>query len=86
MHDRLFESQRRLRSKDLLSHAEALGLDVDRFATELEEHAFEERVRSDFLSGVRSGVNGTPTLFINGRRHNGPYDLKTLLSSLRAAL
>jgi protein-disulfide isomerase len=86
MHDRLFENQRRLPSKDLLSHAEALGLDVYRFATELEEHAFEERVRSDFQSGVRSGVNGTPTFFINGRRHNGPYDLKTLLSSLRAAL
>jgi protein-disulfide isomerase len=86
MHDRLFENQRRLRSKDLLGHAEALGLDVERFATELEQHAFEERVRSDFLSGVRSGVNGTPTFFINGRRHNGPYDLKTLLRSLRAAL
>ena len=86
MHDRLFENQGRLRTKDLLGHAEAIGLDVERFATELEAHAFEERVRSDFLSGVRSGVNGTPTFFINGRRHNGPYDLETLLSSLHAAL
>jgi len=41
-------------------------------------HTFRERVREDFMSGVRSGVNGTPTFFINGRRHDGPYDLEAL--------
>jgi protein-disulfide isomerase len=85
MHDRLFENQKRLRTTDLLTHAQALGLDVERIETELEEHAFEARVWDDFLSGVRSGVNGTPTFFINGIRHNGSYDLETLLGALRAA-
>ncbi|TMK78688.1 MAG: disulfide bond formation protein DsbA [Actinobacteria bacterium] len=83
MHDRLYENQKRLRTKDLLSHAEALGLDPDRIETELQEHVYEARVRNDFLSGIRSGVNGTPTFFINGIRHNGSYDLDTLLSALR---
>jgi protein-disulfide isomerase len=86
MHDRLYENQQRLEKNDLLVHARTLGLDVPRVETELEEHAYEPRIRNDFLSGVRSGVNGTPTFFINGLRHNGSYDLKTLLSALRAAL
>jgi protein-disulfide isomerase len=43
-------------------------------------------LRADFLSGVRSGVNGTPTFFINGVRHNGGYDLETLLEAVRAEL
>jgi protein-disulfide isomerase len=85
MHDRLYENQKRLGTKDLLSHAEALGLDLERIETELDEHAHEARVRSDFLSGIQSGVNGTPTFFVNGMRHNGSYDLKTLLDALRAA-
>jgi AhpC/TSA family len=59
-------------------------LDVERFAT-LEEHAFEEQVRSDFLSGVRSGVSGTPTFFISVRRHNGPLRPEDASHSLRAA-
>jgi protein-disulfide isomerase len=84
MHDRLYENQKRLRTKDLLTHAQALGLDVERIETELDQHAYEARVRDDFLSGVRSGVNGTPTFFINGVRHNGSYDLETLLTALRA--
>jgi protein-disulfide isomerase len=86
MHDRLFENQRRLDRSGLLSHARTLGLDVERIERELDEHAYEARVRNDFLSGIRSGVNGTPTFFINGRRHNGSYDLETLLGTLRAAL
>jgi predicted DsbA family dithiol-disulfide isomerase len=86
MHDRLYENQQRLRKKDLLSHAQTLGLDGGRIEAELEGHAYEPRVRNDFLSGVRSGVNGTPTFFINGMRHNGSYDLDTLLAALRAAV
>jgi protein-disulfide isomerase len=86
MHDRLYENQQRLHKEDLLSHAQILGLDVARIEADLDEHAYEARVRNDFLSGVRSGVNGTPTFFINGVRHNESYDLETLLRSLRAAL
>jgi protein-disulfide isomerase len=86
MHDRLYENQQRLEKDDLLAHARTLGLDVARIETEHEDPAYEPRIRNDVLSGVRSGVNGTPTFFINGLRHNGSYDLKTLLSALRAAL
>jgi protein-disulfide isomerase len=85
MHDRLYENQQRLGKKDLLSHAQTLGLDVGRIEAELDAHAYEARLRDDFLSGVRSGVNGTPTFFINGMRHNGSYDLDTLLAALRPA-
>jgi protein-disulfide isomerase len=85
MHDRLYENQRQLETKDLIGHARAVGLDVDRFQADLEEHAHEKRVQDDFMSGIRSGVNGTPTFFINGSRHDGSYDLKTLLAALRAA-
>jgi protein-disulfide isomerase len=85
MHDELFEHQDRLAPPDLLGHAEALGLDVDRFAEELESHAHEPRVREDFMSGIRSGVNGTPTFFINDVRHNGGYDLPSLLEAVRSA-
>jgi protein-disulfide isomerase len=86
MHDRLYENQRLLDTKDLIAHADALGLDVDRFQADLREHAYEKRVQDDFMSGIRSGVNGTPTFFINGRRHDGSYDLNTLLAALRAAV
>jgi protein-disulfide isomerase len=86
MHDLLFEHQDRLAARDLLSYASALGLDVARFAIELNTHTHAPRVREDFLSGVRSGVNGTPTFFVNGLRHNGGYDLESLLTALTAAL
>jgi protein-disulfide isomerase len=85
MHDLLFEHQDRLGIRDLLGYAAALGLDVSEFAGALESHVHAPRVREDFLSGVRSGVNGTPTFFVNGVRHNGGYDLRSLLAALAAA-
>jgi len=85
MHDRLYEHQDRLTTEDLFEHARVLGLDVERFRSDLDEHIYEPRVQADFLSGIRSGVNGTPTFFINGVRHNGGYDLKSLLGALRSA-
>lgn len=86
MHDRLYENQRRLGDRDLRSHAEAIGLDLERFDRELADGTHADRVRDDFMSGVRSGVNGTPTFFINGRRHDGPFDHDTLLGAMiRAA-
>ena len=53
--------------------------------TQAQRHAYAERVRAHFLSGVRSGVNGTPTFFINGVRHNGPWDEPSLLEALMSA-
>ena len=81
MHDLMFEN-RRLGPRDLLGYAAELGLDVDRFAQELRAHTHLPRVREDFMSGIRSGVNGTPTFFVDGVRHNGGYDLESLLEAL----
>jgi protein-disulfide isomerase len=68
MHDYLFAHQDSLEDSDLVEGAAAVG--------------YLPRVREDFLSGVRSGVNGTPTLFINGMRYDGPRDLDSLLAAI----
>jgi protein-disulfide isomerase len=83
MHDMLFAHQEALEPEDLVQYAAALGLDLHRFNSELATHVHAARVREDFMSGVRSGVNGTPTFFINGLRHNGSYDLATLLEAIK---
>jgi protein-disulfide isomerase len=85
MHDLLYENQKRLRDQDLHAYAEGLRLDLDRFDKELAEHVHADRVYEDFMSGVRSGVNGTPTFYINGARHDDSYDLDTLLAALERA-
>ena len=84
-HDRLFEHQNDLSAHALIGHARELRLSLDRFERALEQHAFEERVRSDFMSGVRSGVNGTPTFFINGIRHDDSYEYEVLLAAVKRA-
>jgi len=86
MHDYLYEHQDTLEDGDLLAHAEAVGLNVQQWVSEMEGQTHSERVRADFMSGVRSGVNGTPTFFINGQRHDGSYDVETLVAAIEAAL
>src|SRR5437764_4867600 len=86
MHDYLFEHQRALDDAHLLQYAVALNLDEERFKREMTEHVHTNRVHEDFLSGVRSGVNGTPTFFINGERHDDSYELETLLAAIEAAM
>ena len=85
MHDLLYENQQHLEDADLLAYAERIGLDVERFAKELTEHVHADRVHEDLMSGVRSGVNGTPTFYINGARHDDSYDLDTMLATLERA-
>jgi protein-disulfide isomerase len=85
MHDILYENQQRLDGPFLPGYAEALGLDLDRFGSDLAEHVYAPKIREDFMSGVRSGVNGTPTFFINGMRHDESWDFATLLTALRQA-
>jgi protein-disulfide isomerase len=85
MHDLLYENQGRLRDPDLRDYAERLALDVERFDKELAEHVHASRVREDFMSGVRSGVNGTPTFYINGARHDDSYDVETMVAALERA-
>ena len=86
MHDMLYENQDALEDEDLVRYARALHLDVPRFVKEMEAGTYTERVREDFRSGVRSGVNGTPTFFINGARHDGAYDLASLLAAIEEAV
>jgi protein-disulfide isomerase len=85
MHDLLYENQRHLETDDLIAYASRLGLDVPRFQRELADHVHAARVREDFMSGVRSGVNGTPTFYIDGERYEGSYDAEPLLDALKQA-
>jgi protein-disulfide isomerase len=86
MHDTLYENQRRLGDADLRSYAARLGLDLESFERDVAEHVHAPRVREDFMSGVRSGVNGTPTFYINGVRHDDSYELETLLAALEQSV
>ena len=85
MHDVLFEHQDMLDEANLLRFAAALGLDMERFARDFASPEVAAKIRADFLSGARSGVNGTPTFFVNGERYDGswaPQDFIAALSSL----
>jgi protein-disulfide isomerase len=84
MHDLLFEHQTALDEPHLLRYAATAGLDRERFHADLAAHTHADRVRRDFASGVRSGVNGTPTFFINGIRYDDAWDLASLEAALRA--
>jgi protein-disulfide isomerase len=86
MHDRLFENQSRLDLPSLVLFADDMGLDVARFRQEVEAGTHRERIAHDFHGGVRSGVNGTPTFFINGVRHDGGFEEADLLAAIRDAL
>jgi protein-disulfide isomerase len=85
MHDLLLDHQDALQGDDLLRYAEQLGLDVERFANDLRERTGAVRVADDVDSADLSGVSGTPTFFINGRRHYAAYDIATLSAAVRAA-
>ncbi len=85
MHDRLLEHQDRLTPADLYRHAADLGLDLERFSEDLRRRRFAPRVAQDVQSADASGVSGTPTFFVNGRRHQGVYDVQTLARSVKAA-
>src|SRR6266852_5531003 len=84
MHDFLYEHQATLGDHSVaLGYAKKLGLDTQRFEREIAQHVQEKRIKDDFMGGVRSGVNGTPTFYVNGVRHDGPAEAETLVESLR---
>jgi Na+/H+ antiporter NhaA len=85
LHDRLLDHQDQLSPSELVGHAEELGLDVERFTEYLRHHDGAGRVAEDVDSADLSGVSGTPTFFINGRRHYGAYDIDTLKNEVRLA-
>jgi protein-disulfide isomerase len=82
MHDLLFENQKALERDDLVGYARRLGLDVDRFERELDDHTHVEKIRADLREGMERGVVGTPAFFIDGRPHEGFYDADSLLDVL----
>ena len=85
MHDLLYGNQGTLDSWHLAQFAHELGLNTRRFVRELEEGSHRARVREDFLSGVKSGVNGTPAFFINSVRYDGSWDIEPLFAALKNA-
>jgi Na+/H+ antiporter NhaA len=85
MHGKLIDHQDALRPPDLNRYARELDLDIERFWNELRGRQHAERVGEDVATADASGVAGTPTFFINGRRHPGAYDLETLTAAVQAA-
>jgi protein-disulfide isomerase len=83
MHDMLFENQDRLSDRDLLYYAQRLRLDMQQFVQDFQSDVVAKKVREDFMSGARSGVNGTPTFFINERRYDGPSDYPYLAAAIQ---
>jgi protein-disulfide isomerase len=85
MHDQLLAHQGALTRRDVLDYAAGLGLDTERFARDLSAHAVDEKIFADVDSADLSGVSGTPTFFVNGKRHHGAYDIESLTSAVKAA-
>jgi protein-disulfide isomerase len=86
MHDGLYENQEMLGEPLLLELAKTLGLSAPGLSEALADEEYAPRVREDFLGGVRSGVNGTPTFFINGQRHDEPFELEFLAAAIEVRL
>jgi protein-disulfide isomerase len=86
MHDYLYEHQQDLDDNHLRQYASVLEMDVAVFDDEMAKHVHASRVREDFMSGIRSGVNGTPTFYINGIRYDESWDEKTLLAAIKQNL
>ena len=85
MHDAIYEQQKMLSPSYLVELAGRLGLDVARVEADLAAGRYRERIERDFMGGVRSGVNGTPTFFVNGRRFDESWDEETLAAALLRA-
>jgi protein-disulfide isomerase len=84
MHDLLFEQQTLLKPEIIPLWAEGIGLDLEKFGSDIKQGVVEERIKEDRHSGIRSGVNGTPTFFINGTRYDGSPDYASLLAALES--
>jgi protein-disulfide isomerase len=85
MHDLLLAHQEKLHIGDLLKYAEQVGLDPDRFHDDMMRRVSTDRISADLESADLSGVSGTPTFFVNGKRHYGAYDVHTLKEAIHTA-
>jgi protein-disulfide isomerase len=84
MHDVIFENQEALSWTDLFGYAQSIGLDVQSFEEDVQKKEIAEKVEADFESGIRSGVNGTPSFFINGEKYEGSWEATDLIGYLNA--
>ena len=85
MHDAIYENQASLSVEFLRELAEGMGLSGQALIKSLKSQEYAEKVRADFMGGVRSGVNGTPTFFINGHRHDAPFDYEDLVAGIEGS-
>lgn len=85
MHDLLYANQNALDEESLLRYAQQLGLDMQRFQHALRTDEYAGKIRSDMESGLRSGVQGTPTFFVNGRQYEGPTSPDGIIQAVRQA-
>ncbi len=84
MHDFLYEHQATLGNSSVaIGYAKKLGLDTQRFEHEIAQHVYQKRIKDDFMGGVRSGINGTPTFYVNGVRHDEDAIAKALIDALK---
>jgi protein-disulfide isomerase len=83
-HDILYENQTALTDHDLVVYGARIGLDADAVRAAFDGR-FDQKIKSDFMGGVRSGVNGTPSLFINGHRYDGERDVDSIVDALSEA-
>jgi protein-disulfide isomerase len=86
MHDIIFENQQALDFESLFLYADSIGLDVERFKNDIQKNTVSDKVEMDFESGVRSGVNGTPSFFINGEKYNGNWEEHVFTEYLKSQL
>ncbi|HMD55436.1 MAG TPA: DsbA family protein [Phycisphaerae bacterium] len=86
MHDSLYENQESLGAPLFIALAKKLELSVEDLNSALTNGTYASRVKNDFMGGVRSGVNGTPTFFINGNRHDGAFEFEDLVAAIEAHL
>ena len=86
VHDLIFENQQNLAVQQLLGYAESTGADIKKLAKDLQLQQVLDKVENDMEGGARSGVNGTPTFFINGKRHDGYYDYNSLKAAIEKFL
>jgi len=82
MHDLLYENQDALDVPDLINYAESLNLSADELQKAIQNQTSANKIQNDFMGGVKSGVNGTPSFFINGKRHNGSFAYEDLLAAI----
>lgn len=86
MHDVVFENQKALDKENIFQFASEIGLDVKRFKDDIQQKALADKVEKDFETGLRSGVNRTPTFFINGKKYEGSYNRDELFQTLKSQL